>query len=97
MCVLGTGIENDGLDTAYLLVRLCHVTLVFEITDTTHAAQDKLCLLLFGKIHRQAVVDSHAYTRLVREDLLNCLFALADREGLFFGTVTTDTDDDLVE
>ena len=97
MCVLGAGIENDGLDVAQLFVGFRHVAFVFKITDTTHAAQDELRFLLLGKINSQAVVDRHAYTRIVFEDLTDGFLAFADGEGLPFGTVTADTDDDLVE
>ena len=97
MCVLGTSIEDDGLDTAHLLVRLCHVSFVLEVSDATHTAQDELCLLLFREIDGQAVIDGYPHTRFVGEDLANRLFALADRERLTFGAVTTNTDDDLVK
>ena len=90
-------VEDDRLYAGELLIGLCHVTLVLKIADATHAAQDELRLLLLGEINRQTVIDRYFNPRLVGEDLSDSLFAFTDRESFFLRTVSTDTDDDLVE
>ena len=96
MRVFGSSIEDDGLHAADMLIGFRHVTLVFEVLHTADAAKDELCLLLFGEIDRQAIVDSHFDARFVRKNLTNGFLALTDGESLFLCAVAADADDNLV-
>ena len=97
MGILGAGVEDDGLDAAYLFVRLRHVTLVLEIRHATDTAQDKLRIHLLGKIDGQAIVNHHTDTGLVFVEFLYRRLALADGKGFFLGAVSTYADDNLVK